>query len=102
MNRLTYWLWTVCIVTAFVALLAVSGRFVDPSNQDNLVAFVTIAYVFALGYLRFVRAQDMGSKHPFAWAVLGAIPLVHLICGCYASSLDRQVTAGLEKALAIG
>jgi hypothetical protein len=84
MNRLTYWLWTVCILTVFIAALTLAGQYAD--DQPVFTWSVIAAYVISLGVCRFKRALDMGSRQPWVWAIFGAIPLVHLICGCFASA----------------
>jgi hypothetical protein len=83
MNRLTYWLWTLCIVMVFIAACTLLG----PADRPPAFAWSVIAaYVISLGVLRYRRALDMGSRQPLAWAIFGTIPLFHLMCGCYQSA----------------
>jgi hypothetical protein len=97
MNRLNYWLWTACGVAGLVATDTIISTTMAFPDQGGAMGTAAFAYVIALGILRYKRALDVG-QHPIAWAILGAIPVLHLILGCIKSK--SQITANLEQALA--
>ena len=100
MNRLNYWLWTGFGVAALIATNTVVTTTMAFQDQSGAMGCAAFAYVIGLGIVRYKRALDVGN-HPIAWALLGAIPILHLILGCMKSkSLDQQITANLEQALA--
>lgn len=91
MNRLSYWLWTGCGIAGLVAVNSVIVKTMAFQDQSACIGAAAIVYVIILGYLRYARAKDIGSKQPIVWTIFGAIPLIHLILGCYRSALAAPV-----------
>ena len=91
MNRISYWLWTICGVASLIAIDSMIVKTMAFQDQSACIDTTAIAYVILLGWLRYARAKDIGSKQPIVWTIFGAIPLIHLILGCYRSALAAPV-----------